>query len=275
MTSDLDPWASRQNETSGRGFLDLQQGDHPSSWLLKVSPEITGATGTLHGGCGLAAAAVALEAVCQRPVSNISGQYLARASVGSIVTIEIEQLAVGNRITQATATCFCDGAQVLRASAALGGRDLGVDTSWLHAPEVPAPADCPPRNPTSETGYSFADNADVRLAGQEPGQRTVHYWARLPERFASTTPGLIALADLVPSGMRVSLDSGFRGSSLDHTVRIASPVSSEWVLLSIEAASIRNSIGHGRIDLYAQTGELLATGSQSFALTELTGDLDR
>jgi acyl-CoA thioesterase len=75
--------------------------------------------------------------------------------------------------------------------------------------------------------------------------------------------------------MRVSLDSAFRGSSLDHTVRLASLVTSEWVLMNIEAATIQNSIGHGAIQLYAQTGELLAIGSQSFALSKLTGDLDR
>jgi|TARA_B100001167_G_scaffold17151_1_gene9115 acyl-CoA thioesterase len=75
--------------------------------------------------------------------------------------------------------------------------------------------------------------------------------------------------------MRVSLDSAFRGSSLDHSVRITSAVSSEWVLVNIESASIRNSVGHGTVEMYAQSGELLATGSQSFALAALTGDLDR
>jgi acyl-CoA thioesterase-2 len=269
------PSAPLQPDRSVSNFLSLRPGGRPNSWLFDVTKELAGATGTLHGGCGLAAVAVAMEATNDRPVSFISGQFLSRAPVGSTVTIDVEQLIVGNQITQTAATCTHEDVVVLRAAGGLGGRELGVDRSWLTAPIVPPPDECPPRGPVSETGYSFTDQANIRLAGQEPGKRTVRYWARLPERLASTAPGLIALADLLPSGMRVSLDSAFRGSSLDHTVRIASLVSSEWVLMNIESAAIRNSIGHGTIELYAQTGELLAIGSQSFALSKLTGDLDR
>ena len=275
MATDCDQSALMQLGSPVPEFLALRPGDQADVWLLEVTKDVAGATGTLHGGCALAAAAVVLETATQRPVSFITGQYLSRAPVGSTVTIEVEQLAVGNHITQAAATCFYEGAMILRASAALGGRDLGVDMSWVTAPDVPPPAECPPRGTTSETGVSFTDSADIRLAGQQPGHETVRYWARLPGCLASTTAGLIALADLLPSGMRVSLDSAFRGSSLDHSVRITSAVSSEWVLVNIESASIRNSVGHGTVEMYAQSGELLATGSQSFALAALTGDLDR
>lgn len=275
MASKNGPSASLQPGSSVPDLLNLRPGSRRNSWLLHVTKELGGATGTLHGGCALAAVAVAMEAISDRPVSFINGQFLSRAPLGSTVTIDVDQLVVGNRITQAAATCTYEDVVVLRASAGLGGRELGVDRTWLSAPTVPPPEECPPRGPTSETGSSFTDQANIRLAGQEPGQRTVRYWARLPESLASTAPGLIALADLLPSGMRVSLDSAFRGSSLDHTVRLASLVTSEWVLMNIEAATIQNSIGHGAIQLYAQTGELLAIGSQSFALSKLTGDLDR
>ena len=172
-----------------------------------------GATGTLHGGCGLATAADALEKTTGRRLSFLSGQFLARAPVGSEVDIEVTELAVGNRVTQAAVTCRDGEIIVFRAAAALGGHDLNVDRQWPAAPEVPSPDQCDSRGATSESGRSFNDFADIRIAGQKPGERDVYYWARLNGALASSTQGLIALADLLPSGMRVSLNAGFRGSS--------------------------------------------------------------
>ena len=256
-------------------FLGLEPTTSRFQWTLAVTAGLAGATGTLHGGCGLAAAAAAMERTTERRISFIAGQYLARAPVGSEVVIQVEELAVGNRVTQAAAVCICDGSVVLRASAALGGHDLGVDKVWPQVPNVPPPDECPPRAPTSESGHSFTDYADIRLAGQSPGDAVVYYWARLHSGVASSSEALIALADLIPSGMRVSLDMGFKGSSLDHTVRIAGAELSEWVLIRIESHAIRNSIGQGRVEIYSQTGNLLATGNQSFAISAITGPLDR
>ena len=256
-------------------FIQLKSTTDRLRWQMTVTSEVAGATGTLHGGCGLAAAAAGMEAVTGRPILYIAGQYLARAPIGSEVLVEVEELAVGNRVTQAAASVVNEGGVVLRASAALGGHDLGIDRVWRNIPDVPPPNECPRRQPTSESGYSFTDQADIRLAGQKSGEPVVCYWARLNRGVASSTVGLIALADLIPSGMRVSLDKGFRGSSLDHTVRIASTDLSDWVLIRIEADAVRNSVGHGRVEIYSEAGSLLATGSQSFAISAITGPLDR
>ena len=256
-------------------IVSLEQGDHPTAWRLQVTNQLAGATGTLHGGCGLAAAAAALERTTGRRLSYISGQFLARASVGAEVDIEVIELAVGNRITQAAATCSHGETIVFRAAAALGGHNLQVDRQWPTAPEVPAPEDCDIRGPTSQSGSSFNDFADIRLAGQEPGESDVYYWARLDGNLASSTQGLIALADLLPSGMRVSLDKGFRGSSLDHSVRLLTQEISSWVLICLRSAAIENSIGHGSAEIYSQTGTLLALATQSFAISSITGSLDR
>tara|TARA_Y100001970_G_scaffold37499_1_gene46347 strand:+ start:27903 stop:28712 length:810 start_codon:yes stop_codon:yes gene_type:complete len=253
----------------------LDQGVEPGAWKLKVTDEVAGATGTLHGGCGLAAAAGALERTTGRRLAYISGQFLARASVGAEVDIEVRELAVGNRITQAAVTCRHGELTVFRAAAALGGHDLEVDRQWSTPPEVPEPEQCSSRGATSESGRSFNDFADIRLAWQKPGEKDVYYWARLDDTLASSTQGLIALADLLPSGMRVSLDKGFRGSSLDHSVRLLSQEQSSWVLLCIRSAAIENSIGHGSVEIFSRTGTLLAVATQSFAISSITGSLDR
>ncbi|MDP7067480.1 MAG: thioesterase family protein [Acidimicrobiales bacterium] len=255
--------------------MNLNRGTSSTSWTLTVTDSIAGATGTLHGGCGLAAAAAALELATGREIAYISGQFLARAPVESEVVLEVEESVVGNKITQAAVTCRLGDIMVLRAAAALGGHELNMDRQWLTAPSVPGPESCPKRGPTSLSGRSFNDFADIRVASQQPGDRVVCYWARLEGTLASTRQGLIALADLLPSGMRVSLDTGFRGSSLDHSVRLVASEKSEWVLLCIQSAAVQHSVGHGNVEIYSQSGTLLALGSQSFAISSITGALDR
>jgi len=256
-------------------FFGLQSTAEELRWLLPVTYDVAGATGTLHGGCALAAAVAALESVTGRPMAAASAQYLARLPVGGCAAVALDIGASGNRMTQASAeiTDAVDGRVILRALVSLGGRQLGIDQTWTTAPDVPPPDSCEPRGPTSIEGRSFTDHADIRLAGQQPGERHVRYWARLNSTLASTGPGLTALADLLPSGMRVSLDAGFRGSSLDNTVRISGEAESAWVLLDIESDAVHNAIGNGIVRIYSSDGGLLATGTQSFAITRITGPL--
>ncbi len=265
-----------ESTTTAAEFLGLQETADPLRWSLPVSFDVCGATGTLHGGCGIGAAVAALELTTERPLAFAAAQYLSRAPHGDVVDIELELLAVGKATTQAAFTIRDEGRAVLRGHASLGGRDLGIDRNWFEAPvDVPPPEECPPRARSTELDYSFTDLADLRVAGQSPGDRRVYYWSRVRDRLASSSPILSALADLLPSGMRVSLDSAFMGSSLDNTVRIASTEPSEWVMIELDAAAFHNSIGHGTVRIYAQDGPLLASGSQCFAVTRLTGDLDR
>ena len=272
-TSDAAPQDPHLGEITD--FLDLQPTDDELRWLIPVTFDVAVATGTLHGGCGLAATVAALETVTRRPMAAASAQYLARLSEGGCAAITLDIGASGNRMTQASAeiTDAADGRVILRALVSLGGRQLGIDQTWVASPAVSPPLECERRDKTSLVGHSFTDHADVRLAGQQPGDRHVRYWARLSGTLASTGPGLTALADLLPSGMRVSLDAGLRGSSLDNTVRIAGEAESEWVLVDIESDAVHNAVGHGIVRIFAESGELLATGNQSFAITRITGPL--
>ena len=69
--------------------------------------------------------------------------------MGSEVDIEVTELAVGNRVTQAAVTCRDGEIIVFRAAAALGGHDLNVDRQWSAMPEVPSPDQCDSRGATS------------------------------------------------------------------------------------------------------------------------------
>ena len=83
-------------------------------------------------------------------------------------------------------TDAADGRVILRALVSLGGRQLGIDQTWVAAPPVPSPQECERRDNTSLAGHSFTDHADVRLAGQQPGDRHVRYWARLSGELLAT-----------------------------------------------------------------------------------------
>lgn len=256
-------------------FLGLQPTADALHWRMSVSHDVCGATGTLHGGCGLGGAIAALELATGRPLAVASSQYLSRAKYGESVDIELQLHAVGNSVTQAGFLVRNGDDVVLRGHASLGGRELGIDRNWIDMPSVPSPEECPPRARSTEIDHSFTDLADLRVAGQTAGDRRVRYWARLRDGLAGSSPILAALADLLPSGMRVSLDSAFRGSSLDNTVRIASAEATQWVLVDLEAAAFHHGIGHGVVRIFSESGSLLASGSQCFGVTRLTGPLDR
>ena len=60
------------------------------------------------------------------------------------------------------------------------------------------------------------------------------------------------------------------GNSLDNTIRIIRLVETEWVLGEIHVHGIGNGFGHGRIHLWSQRGELLATASQSVIVRKMS-----
>lgn len=51
------------------------------------------------------------------------------------------------------------------------------------------------------------------------------------------------------------------------------PLVAAWMLLDIESDAVHNAIGNGIVRIYASNGGLLATGTQSFAITRITGPL--
>jgi acyl-CoA thioesterase-2 len=267
--------SSLDQTRSAADFLGLIANEDPLTWRLPVSLDVCGATGTLHGGCALAAVTAAAELATGRPLAAASSQYLARAELGAEINISLDLLAQGKAMTQLAFRVTEQERVILQGHASLGGRDLGIDQQWAEMPDAPAPDVCPPRPKSSITEHSFTDLADLRVAHREPGDARMTYWARFDDDLGASTPILTALADLLPSGMRVGLDKGFRGSSLDNSIRIASNEPTEWVLIDLHTSAFRHSIGHGIARLYNERGTLLASGTQSFAVTRITGPLDR
>ena len=77
---------------------------------------------------------------------------------------------------------------------------------------------------------------------------------------------LAVMADFLPSGIGNALGTAAGGNSLDNTIRFAASCRPKWVLADIRIHAASQGFVHGRVHLFAQSGELLATASQSMIL---------
>ncbi len=224
-------------------WLGLAPTHNPMRWILPVTPGISTGHQFLFGGCGLGAAIAALEGSAGRPVVWATAQYLSYANPPSIMDIDVTIAVAGHSVTQARAVGHVGDREILTVNAALGHRDDEAFGQWSTMPDVPSPDDCGPRMPRFPGTDSIMDRiADVL------------------EMSAAT---LAILGDYVPFGIGQALGAQAGGNSLDNTLRMATLVPTEWVLLDIRVHSVVNGFGHGVVHLWAEDGTLLAMASQS------------
>lgn len=227
--------------------------------------------GFLFGGCGLGAAIEALEGTTGRPIVWATAQYLSYANPPACLDIDVTVAVSGRQVTQARATGHVADREIFTVNAALGDRPLGHHGQWVTMPEVPAPADCPPRGYRLDVDESIMNRLDVRLAkGRDfadldgtPGDGTCALWARMPELLDVSAAALAILGDYVPFGVGQTLGLPAGGNSLDNTLRVYRIVPTQWVLIDVHLHGIEHGFGHGLVHLWAEDGTLLATASQS------------
>jgi acyl-CoA thioesterase len=254
-----------------REFLGLQATHNPLRWYLEVVPGICTDGQFLFGGCGLGAAIESLERTTGRPVVWAVAQYLSYARPPDIVDIDVTVAVAGHQTTQARAVAHVGDREILTVNAALGTRAVPWSGQWVAMPEVPRPDDCPPRNQVATVDESVTQRLEMRLA---VGRDFAHYdgtrggghaalWARVPDVLEMSAATLAILGDYVPFGVGQALGEFVTGSSLDNTLRVCSLVPTEWVLIDVQVHAIEHGFGHGRVNLWAEHGALLATASQS------------
>ena len=254
-----------------REFLGLQPTHNPHRWFLPVVPGICTGHAFLFGGCGLGAAIEALEHTTGRPVVWAAAQYLSYAQPPSVMDIDVTIAAQGRHITQARAVGHVADREILTVNAALGHRDIEAAGTWAAPPEVPPPADCPVRTLRLPGEESIMSRLEVRLADARdfpdldgtPGSGRSALWARIPDLLEVSAGTLAILGDYVPFGLAQALGQMGGGNSLDNTLRLARLVPTEWVLLDIRVHAVANGFGNGAVLLWSESGELMATASQS------------
>jgi acyl-CoA thioesterase len=166
-------------------------------------------------------------------------------------------------------------------------------------PDVPPPADCPPRPLMNRHQGTIMDRLESKLAGARPyweltgveGSGNASLWVRVPELADPSAAALAIIGDFVPFGIGQALGQRAGGNSLDNTLRIAHREPTDWVLADVRVHAVADGFGHGLVHLWAENGVLLGTASQSTIvrahgpvdaqhgdvgpLTELEGSLDR
>lgn len=243
------------------------------AWSFEVTERLMTPGKFLFGGCGLASGLVALEEASARPTIWATAQYLSYAPRGAQVTVKTDLAVVGNRVTQARATTYAEGREILTINAALGTGELSSPTPWVTMPDVPAPEDCPPRVMPKRFDSSIFNHLETRIAlGRSfseidgtPGSPVSALWSRVPGHFDPSAATLAIFGDYVAGGVTQPLGYNTMGRSLDNTIRIASLVPTEWVLTEIHMHALAGGFAQGTAFMWSRTGTLLATASQSIA----------
>lgn len=265
------------SDLSNTPFPDLRATGHPHRWALPITPDICVGPPSqrfLFGGLGLAAAMQAMERTCGRPVVWATAQFLSYARMPGVLDINVAVEAQGNYNSQARAVGRIDDRTILTVHAALGERPGNLSGQWEEAPDAPPPEACPPITMNAHTGGELHAALEIRTArgrfgffSEAPvsGDGHVLVWMRIAKRPVDAI-ALTIMADFVPSVTSNALGSRVGGNSLDNTIRICRIVETEWVLCDVAVDALHGGFGHGRMNLFAQDGTLMAMASQSFIL---------
>lgn len=259
-------------------FIDLRATHNDHRWFLPLSETLcVGPKGSrfMFGGVGMGAAIAAMERTCGRPAIWATAQYLSYARPGAVVDIDVRVPAHGRTVSQARVVAHVGDTEILTVNAALGERPGATNRQWVEAPAAPPPSQCPEsrRWPGQEDGLHgqvevrLVSGVDKGVRGDGPsvdGRRII--WMRPRAGGPIDSAMLSIMADHVPSGVGAALGRDAGGNSLDNTIRFLEPEPTEWVLGDITIIATANGFAHGSMRLFAESGRLLATASQSMIL---------
>ncbi len=260
-------------------LFDLQSTHNPNRYYLPVEDKLSvGPPGNLFlfGGVGLASSICAIEQTTGRPTVWAAAQYLSYARVGEIVDYDVLVPVSGKYNTQARVVGHVGDREIFTVNAALGERPSEYSAQWAEKPEVVPPEECAQVDHWTEDRDDLHGRIDVRVVKGRYGEERmkgglsedghVVLWARMREDLPMTSSALAVMADFVPSAIGNAIGRDAGGNSLDNTIRIRKIVDTDWVLLDIRIHGVHNGFAHGRMHLFAENGELMASASQSVIL---------
>ncbi len=263
------------DRSSSADFLALDHRFDSQRWALTLSGKTSGGMGSLFGGAGLAAGIVALEHATNKPIIWATGQYLSLTSLGEQLDLEVILPAIGRNVVQGRVVGHVGDREVITILGAAGSRPEGAQGCWEVFPSPPAPEDCPvvPRHHETE---SLHEHIELRLAsgafgfsgfGEASSDGRSLLWARMVD-VEHDAGALAIIADYMPSVLGSAFGRIMHCTSLDNTIRFGKLEPTEWVLCENRMEYAGNGFGHGSVNLWSETGTLLATASQSMIVRE-------
>jgi len=251
-------------------FLEMSHPVETLQWRLPVVPKTTGGRGSLFGGVGLAAGVIALQQATDKPIIWATGQYLSITQQPAVLDLEVLLPAIGHNVTQGRVVGHLGDREIITILGACGARPSVAHGMWQTMPDAPAPHDCEPVAHDPATN-SLHLHVDVRVArgmygfsgtGTPSGDDRSMLWVRMPD-VEHDAGALAIIADYMPSALGNALGHVTSCTSIDNTIRFANMVPSEWILCDNRIEYIGNGFGYGSVNMWSQTGELMATASQS------------
>jgi acyl-CoA thioesterase len=260
---------------SSAEFLEMSHPVDTLQWQLPVVARTTGGRGSLFGGVGLAAGVVALQQATGKPIIWATGQYLSITQQPAVLDLEVLLPAIGRNVTQGRVVGHLGDKEIITILGACGARPSVAKGLWQTMPNAPSPEDCEPVARAHEND-SLHQHVDVRVArgmfgfsgtGTPSGDDRNMLWARMPG-VEHDAGALAIIADYKPSALGNALGRVTHCTSIDNTIRFANLGPSEWILCDNRIEFIGHGFGYGSVNMWSQTGELLATASQSMIVRE-------
>jgi acyl-CoA thioesterase len=272
-------WAGFQRPTAA----DLAAG-RPCH--VPVDRLICAAGDVAFGGFSMALIAEAAAGWTGGRVRSLSANFLAPIMLGESLSLKARPLRIGRRVRQLGVEAQVGERPVISAAVALGGPPPGgpglgggaslddpvrrvVRVSQPRSPvaAVPPPGRCPQRSYRFRKPGSLIDVIDARLASPEPGPgasvgAAVLLWARL-DAALSDEATLIALSDHLPYLVVRALPGVRHATTVSASVRLSAAPATEWTLLDIRLLDVDGEFCNGRVRLWSQAGELVATAGQT------------
>lgn len=249
-------------------FPDLiAQGD--GRYAIEIGPSLAvGPPGHayLFGGASLALALDAAADAARRPVAQGALQFVSFTPLGGRLDLAADILQSGRTLAQVQVTGRVDGRLVFQSGVTLGEREGFGEHLWVSAPDVPPPEACTPTTslPRQDDNALFLDSIEVREPHADglPTGRT-RFWLRRKAAGPIDTASLALFADFIPVALgRVSGRPG-GGNSVDNSLRMVRTAPPGWCLCDIAITAAAAGFAQGRVDMWDEAGQLLATGGQT------------
>ena len=256
-------------------FFGFEPAEGPGALRFVVQPHLTRHDGRLFGGTAAAAVLSAIERATGRRALWATTQFVGIVDQGAVLDCVAEVLAEGRRTSQARVTATCDGEVIFVGLGASGVPKADADI-------VGTPEQMPVVGPPSQGRPAFEgmlasvspgwhERTELLVAPveQHPVPDALCLWGRSSDGGPWTPARLAFFADAVPVSVARACGRAGGGTSLDNSLRVAEPASSEWALLDFRPHHASGGYGYGTVHLWAQDGTLMATGSQSASMITL------
>ena len=259
-----------------------------------VTDHLSRLDGKLYGGTAIAASVAAAEQVSDRPALWMTTQFVSTTGLDSKISVQVEVLAPGRRTHQVSVTGTDAQGQVIFASLGATGHHApdGLTGEFESRPEVGSPesgevwsspfigmargAGIDPSVLPLPAGVGFSRAVDLRHPEirhhPDPGPGRVCVWARRTDGGPVTAAVAAYLADMVPMAVARAHGVVAMGTSLDNTIRIGTFIQSEWVLIDLRPHLAAGGYGHGIAHVWSETGQLMATASQTASMRPFDPD---